>query len=394
MLRWIGLVSIVTLVACGDVQDLGDNNAPLSGDSEGNATPAGDPPQTPGAGDNKTVGPSITREIVPATTPTPCTVEVPRDYAGLGAAVTALLPTGGKVCLRGVPQDSAPVKVTAVPAGTPPLEIEGYGREAPIANVDIEVDGYVPGLRIANIAVRSILVAESFVEIHRSRMTTERSAPLRVSQYYRKPTKVLVDGCDISATGEKLDSRGTPSRAVSVYLSQGPGELVRIQNSHIHGAGRGLMYSERIGEGLEPTIAIVNNTFSDNLVGIEFAARPLTDLRDDEPIVNASSTNDRRYANNVFLSNGTGVQIDDSQAVLGLLPANNGFFGNKTNFAGPLAPGDGFITTNPQFDMTKSPPEPTIGSSYVGKASTSFAPKTDYFGRVRSATPTLGAIEL
>ena len=312
--------------------------------------------------------------------PVVCTVRVPADYPGVGEAVTALLLTGGTICVTSMPTNGSSGALTAVPLGTPPLTIVGYGRGANANHLGISVKDYAPGLFLRNIALAGLSIESSVVEIRGSSVHGDYAGAIVVNDTAGS-THAVIDGCDISTGLKQFASAGVEG-AIVVY--PGPHavatEFLRVQNSYIHDTGYGLYYYEPSLSTVGGNFVFVNNTLANNLEGIELSPR-------------YDTGGTLRFANNLFVGNATGARlVGTATNTLRILPNNNLYFGNTASFSGAFPPGSPFFTGDPKLD-TSVPPRPTAGSATIGQADPAFAPTSDFLGRARGAAPDIGAVQ-
>ncbi|HVY47390.1 MAG TPA: hypothetical protein VHB21_15990, partial [Minicystis sp.] len=312
---------------------------------------------------------------------TPCTVHVPGDYADLGTAFAALAPTGGKICV------TAPVPggtLHAVPDGTPPLEVEGFGRDAPDNTMTIDVDGYTPGLFVHDITLEGLGVDAATVTIARARLATSTLGGGVLAVDDRNgPTHVVVDACELTNEAVALQQLGTEGAALVHPWGNTPGELLRIQNSWIHDANTGVCYYQPTvpADLAHDAVVLVNDTFTTDTYGAYFTVR---DPSHGFPIT---------VANDVFAgSMNVAVSISELTAVSYLTVSHDAYWQNGTNFYGAVPPGPGFVSSDPKLDM-QSPPAPGAGSPLVGAADPAYAPVADFEGAARGGSPDIGARE-
>jgi hypothetical protein len=313
-------------------------------------------------------------------------VWVPGDYADIQAAVDALQPAGGTICLRPVTfTEEVYIRPAAalhiVGASADRTIIDGsisVGEGSGDATITLQGMGVTRGVRVTN-----LLPFSNDVKLLWSMISNPDGCGLDIYGNWNE-SQVLVDGCDISAD---------PSHA-AVRISRlrsGTSLSVTIQNSYLHAAAAGVDVDtdrEDPGDpwsGPRPGDAnAVIEILNDTLLGHDTALLVATPL--------AGVRLDVTYANTVIASNGIGIDLtgyDASTAV----HRSNALYGNTTNYAGTAVPGPDYVTEDPLLDMSVAPPELLPGSPCRGAGDPDLAPPTDFWGTIRSGSIDIGAVQ-
>ena len=308
---------------------------------------------------------------------------VPGDYATIQAAVTALAPIGGTICLTA---PSYTENVTGT--GTAIVTIQGVSAASTMVTGELtfnfpanlqgfQVSGLVqinPGVSTVACTVANMTVIGAstvFPALSMAANGTVTASRLVATNglaglFIADGVTVLVDGVDASGQGTAIDLDGNASK-------------VTVQNSYIHDSTAGVILYSR-GD----TQTLLNNTF----VNAGSALR-LDCTYSGNPEVVALT-----YENNLFVNNAVAVSLD-THCTMDVPPlfASNGYYGNTANFAGTAVEGTGDVKTNPLLQTTVSPPTLGAGSPAIGAGIKSVAPATDYWGNPRGASVDLGCVQ-
>ena len=304
----------------------------------------------------------------------PCTgVSVPGDYANVSAAVEALEPVGGTICVgSGTWSD---------PVGAAPkadMQIIGSASDAIIAAPMSLSPVQGAHLRMAHLEIRgevfvgtySAAGLEGDVTIDACTIASTKAGDYAVTAIASfQGKKLLIDRCDLSSVG------GLGAVELGVTLT-GSSYDVTIQNSYVHGSIEGIRL---VNISNAPNlITLVNDTFAANGTALHLLA----------PLGSALTL---RYENDVFTGSTTAIDLTSQPATV-VQHANNALFGNTTNYATSAVPGPGYVTSDPLLDA-ETPPAPGVGSPLVGAAKAASAPVTDFWGTARNGSPDIGAVE-
>lgn len=305
--------------------------------------------------------------------------QVPGDYATIQAAVSALSPVGGTICVKAGTYNE---NLTIAPA----LALNLIGVSQDVVTVAGSVT-FNSNSGSGTIAMRGFTVLKGvFVTdtnaAHpialvgmRLRNTTAGSNAhaVRVTRTYNAPI-VTLDGNDIAGSATTVAVQVTDSSASSSYAAV----TVNVHNNYLHDSLRGF---EGILGGTnysKSTLSLKANTFADNTSAV---------------VVTASNKSMAlSLFNNIITQNQNGIDINtDSNSTI--THGNNLFFGNVTNFMNTAVPGAGTVYTDPQLDFAIIPPDPTLSSPVIGAGSVNQSPAVDYWAEPRDQTPDIGAVE-
>jgi hypothetical protein len=302
----------------------------------------------------------------------PCAgVRVPDDYATVQAAVEAVAPTGGTICV-GAGDFHEYVQITTDET----LSIQGLSADRSTIDVlDIQDsrDVTLRGLTIA------VLHAQSLTSPGMHGLSVVASTLGDVANAGNALTvvplagdlAVLLDGVDLSSHGVSAGTGGAIE--IEKVLGGAPALLsLEVRNSYLHDSEMGVDYAS---SGTTASMALMfnNDTFASNGTAINIATTDPINLQ---------------YYNDLIVNNDFAVDLSAPPAGAG----NNAFFGNTgSNYAGD-AGGTGDVLSDPMLDRAR-PPGLLLNSPCRGAADPSRAPATDFWGRARGASPDIGAVQ-
>lgn len=308
-----------------------------------------------------------------------CTgARVPGDYATIQAAITALQPVGGTICIQpGTYSES----LTIQPNKSLSLIGPDKGHVTLAGSIAVGQAGATSGLTVRGVAVQKGLTindsnASSIIveACHLRNNTSGTSAHAVLLQRTYNYPNVILDGNDIAGQANTYGVAVVDSSASSSY----PAVQLGLRNNYIHDSKRGIDLTLGGSNWSKSTFSFVNNTIVDSEIGMMVQA--------------SNKTLSLTYRNNVFTQNDTGISLNvDSNATVA--HSHNAFFGNVVNFAGAaiMAPSD--VLQDPYLDFAMTPPEPLEYSPLIGAGTTNNAPLKDYWAQTRDSTPDIGAVE-
>jgi len=184
------------------------------------------------------------------------------------------------------------------------------------------------------------------------------------------PLTLTLDGVDLSATGTQPGLVA----ALGGSFDEEQELTLTVVNSYIHGAATGFSLTGEIY--YTATATFENNTFESNGTGV------LDSLLDG---TGESST--LVFFNNLVVNNMLGISSSDASTF-----GYNCLYGNTTNYAGSAVSGMGTVESNPLLD-TESPPALGPGSPCRAVGDPTHAPSHDFYGRHRSTSIDIGAVQ-
>jgi hypothetical protein len=296
---------------------------------------------------------------------------VPGDYATLAAALAAVSPKGGTICLGAQDYDETVGIESGDASGV--VVIQGVSAASTsVTSLSVESGDAIPSVVVKGLTLGSLYMFTGTVDVTMS-VSISASKLESVNLSAGSGTVDLtLDGVEVTAssTAEPVMTLGTADDGVSA--------TILIQNSYIHDSG-GIQIGANFswGDGLSISTTMLNNTFVNNSTAINDTS---------EACCGWSVTS--AYYNNVFLDNTLALSL----AALGSV-GNNAFYGNTNNYGGAATDGSGTIKTDPKLDTSTTPPGLLAGSPLRGAADASHAPTHDYWGRSRGASVDIGAVQ-
>jgi hypothetical protein len=292
-------------------------------------------------------------------------VMVPGQYPSLTAASTALVGTGGTICvtgavsgLQGISYDRDLTIVGVSPS---------VARFDQVSINDRTVDGrtqpakvHITGVSLTGLELVAYTHADT-ISLTASKVAGKLSG--QAGAILISPgtnLTVSLDALDVECVGNTLGS------CVGVLVSGGAAKRIAITNSWIHDSISGISLSDSFGG----TIEIVNNTLTRNDAGI-----------------NGNGRGQATITNNVFHACKTG-QGGFSFAGIS---HHNLYWQFQYNSVAP-DPQKGDVVADPLLD-TSTPPGTGAGSACRGAGDPATASSVDHFGRVRGARPDIGALQ-
>ncbi len=301
----------------------------------------------------------------------PCTgVKVPGDYSTVGSAVTAIVPTGGTICLG-----ESTFKETVSITGGKAITMIGTSSDRSIvsritvsgaaATVVLKGIGVSDGMQIdnTNVTMVGMKLTPSLLNRH----------GLVVRGLSATPFTVMVDGCDIAPT------KGYSG--ISITDSAYGSWTISVVNSWIHDGKVGIDLLHNVPTTKTPPLKIINDTFTGNDTAIQTTRTG----------IGGTGTVSLTYVNDIIVKNTVGVNINTGTVTF--THRNNAFFGNTTNYSGAASPGTDYVTTDPLLNELSSPPSLKVGSPCRGAADPLIAPDTDFWGLTRTKKFDLGAVQ-
>jgi hypothetical protein len=317
---------------------------------------------------------------------------VPGDYASVQSAVTALKNVGGTICITGSYAEDVSitmsgkdltlmgssastasvrsVKVTGGDSGAATLTIEGLAVtsggvaaaftgaldivdcdiEAPAGTASLSVMslGYIPGL--------SSSAPQLDVSIRYSKVASPGTNETCIDA--DSIHSLLVDGVDVSCT------------LVGIYIGSLP--AATVENSFVHASIVGV--SLYLGPA-----NVVNNTFVGNQRGLITGN-------------GGGGAVSLGYYDNLFVSNGTAVDLEAQGTAVVTNFGTNAFWQNTAKFNGTAIEGAGDVNADPLLDQA-APPGLMSASPCIGAADPAHAAATDFYGRSRGTKPDIGAVQ-
>jgi hypothetical protein len=317
---------------------------------------------------------------------------VPGDYASVQAAVTALAPVGGTICLAAQGYNE---NVTIYPSM--PLTIQGISASqstvtslsiSTSANVTLKGMGTSQSLQ-ASLTANAVLSIEDCIaasengwaielsgsegtfNVTASKVSSSNGGGIFISN--SGPLTVLIDGVDASSS----DTNGD---AISIEDSNNQSNVafsVTVQNSYVHDSFEGIVYRNTGYYEIATQLAIDNNTFVNDGTALDVGP--------------TQSGLGLSYFNDLFTKNQLGISITSEVSTPSF--GDSLLFGNTTNYGGMAVDGMGYIKADPMLDTSVTPPALDAGSPARGAGDKSHAPADDYWGNPRGASVDIGAVQ-
>lgn len=354
---WLASASAISFALLGLVTTACTEPAPRNTDDDdgghfidGSAPGGGGADTTPGA-------------------PPSCNTEVPRDHASLAAAVEAMAPTGGTICVH---------------AGGDDVEVVGTleGTELTIVGMDPTFELQAPVwlmLQGGSVTIRQLRMYDLHVGATRySRMTLLDSIVYQTLEV--QWSGVLIDGVPADAEATVVIERND---LASVFVTPGDAEMVLgFRNNYVHDSLHGLHLGAPRSAG-SATYEVANNTFVRTLYGLYVDNDGARDLS-------------LHHHNNVFVDNDTAIALkgrvtDPSVTLTG---SHNAFWGNEDDYINGVSPGTHAIFGDLLLDLDTWAPTPRPGSPLIDAAAPGSSPAYDFHGRRRGDPPDIGAVEV
>jgi hypothetical protein len=307
-------------------------------------------------------------------------VKVPGDYGTVQAAINALGPVGGTICLA--PGTFAETLLLAPQAA---LTLQGASRKSTLitGTIQIQFSSGNGAIEVRGLTAQdgiSVLDSDTNHQIKLTSLNVRRSstgvnAPgLLVRRDVRRP-QVYVDRCDIAGA--------TAAAAISVVESADFSSLskaiVQVRDSFLHDSAVGLSYSKSGASNWgDFTVSSFNSTILDNEKGVAVSA--------------GNQYLTLQLFNNVFAENGVGAELGLDSSVT-WQHGKNAYDGNGVNFKGQAVSVSGDIRGDVALDFAGTPPGPAANSPLLGAADGTKDSGVDFFGRQRDASPDIGAVE-
>lgn len=300
-----------------------------------------------------------------------CTgTKVPGDYATITSAVTALAATGNDatVCLGAIQAGEA-VSITDPGAHNKTLKIIAT---APLLTTlgSVSVAAGFSEVTLVGFGTSSTMNIQGAakVTLRGLKLSSASSAALQLrSSSATTPALVVVDGCDIGATG-------TSGYGVYVDNSLASPFNVSITNSYIHGGTYGVYLA---GTNASLGLAVLNNTIDKAQYGIYLSGAPTAVVT---------------YVNNI-VSNSTMVGVTVAANMTGVSHSNNALFGNTSNYSASAVEGLNYVKTDCQLDTATGVPQTKPGSPCRGAGKSEGAPAADFWNVSRGSKIDLGAVQ-
>jgi hypothetical protein len=333
----------------GAADDGGDASSaahPGGGENPGSSDGGGAADGGPSAGETGTTA-GDAGNIAPGIDAGPCSAHVPGDYATVSSAVAAFSSTGGVICLG--PQafhetvdvyHPGPVRIAIVGASQSQTSVDAFRLES---------TGAATTLALAQLSVPQGIIANTGTNETQTgnfEATQVTFGPVRIES--TKITlvdsvvtgglaamwtlDVLIDRCDLSG--------GSP--VADIFSSNGTALVV--QNSYIHDPVATTVNGLDV-RGYD-RVQVVNDTFQRTGTGLVFEGSGNVPLQ---------------AYNNLFLDNGTAINVAPPAGSSTTQADYNGYFGNTSRFSGSIVPGAHDVTGDAMIDGA-SPPALRAGS--------------------------------
>jgi hypothetical protein len=308
-----------------------------------------------------------------ACTFTTCTgSQVPGDYATIQDAVNALATAdrleiiclGAGTYAENVDVAEGSIALQGLSSGQTVLTSLTMTYAVGLGDIDLSIQG----VRINALSFRS----GANPGAGSASITASSLGSLTIDAGY-ETLSVNLDGVDVSA--------GAGGAALSIGQSNGSFAL-SVENSYIHDSLYGLDYT--VGEVPFGTasLTLLNNTFERDTTAVSIP-EGCVDL---EVCSQPSITS----FDNIFASNGVAIETQANDVVT---DGSNALFGNTANYAGLATAGAGYVTANPVFDTSTTPPGLLAGSPCRGAANATYATTHDFWGRPRGTRADIGAVQ-
>ena len=310
-------------------------------------------------------------------------VTVPGDYATIQSAVTALAGAGGgTICLAA----QAYAESVSVTAGS--FTLQGVDRKrSTLNNLGVQASSVtIIGMAIGTCVIDDFSLSDVAFTAKNAAILSGLALSTGGSPNFSSigSISLTLDAVDVGA-----NPLGGQGGAISIdfgvyYLGPPlPSVTLSVTNSYFHGSSSdnpglfigGPPYEDGYN-AWNLTVTLENDTFDG--VGV---------LDSFSPGTNPASTSTLTVTNTLFVNAPLALS---SQATT--TDSYDGFYGNTTNFAGVVIPGAKLVTGNPSLD-TSTPPGLLAGSPDRGAGNPAGAPAHDFYGRPRSASVDIGAVQ-